>query len=73
MSRSALTHEQYLQELNTRLRAHPQYELGMLFKAAPDITTGSNRGFEWEAPPDKEAVMRAIENTLAQQVEIKTA
>ena len=73
MTKPILTHNQYLQELNARLRAHPQYELGMLFKVAPDAATGANMGaFLWEAPAAKEAVMRDIEYTLSQQVELRT-
>lgn len=73
MPKPIMTHDQYLQELNARLRAHPEYELGMMFKAAPDAATGANiGGFLWEAPTDKELVMRAIEQELAQQVELRT-
>jgi hypothetical protein len=74
MSKPVMTHDQFLHELNARLRAHPQYELGMSFKAAPDAATGANiGGFLWEAPPDKENLMRAIERGLAQEVELRTA
>lgn len=73
MSKPIVTHDQYLHELNARLRAHPQYELGMMFKVAPDAATGANiGGFLWDAPPDKEALMRGIEYELSQQVELRT-
>lgn len=73
MAKPILTHDQYLHELNARLRAHPQYQLGMMFKAAPDAATGANiGGFLWQAPPGKEAMMRDIEHALSQQVELRT-
>lgn len=73
MSKPILTHDQYLHELNARVRAHEQYELGMRFMAAPDAATGANMGgFLWEAPPAKEGVMRAIAHQLSQQVDLRT-
>ena len=73
MSKPTLTHDQYLQELNARVRAHAQYELGMRFMAAPDAATGANiGGFVWESPPDKEGVMRGIAHELSQQVDLRT-
>ena len=73
MSKPVLTHDQYLHELNARLRAHAQYELGMRFMAAPDAATGANMGgCLGDAPAAQEGVMRAIAHQLSQQVDLHT-
>lgn len=71
-----LTPDEYLAELNRRLQAHPLYEEGCEFTAAPSeplpgATASKAAGCSWSGPVELTAVCLEVASRMAEEHSVK--
>ena len=64
-----MTNAEYLDELNNRLMAHPDYRTGMRFVTSPPGSTPElASGYTWERPGTSDEPMRTIAQLFCKEV-----
>ncbi len=71
MQKQAMNGDQYLDELNKRLRSHQNYQEGMAFEAYPPGSTGNDiQSIGWTQFFDAPGICAEIRNQLNTEAEL---
>lgn len=72
MAKKQLTEDEYIAELNRRLRDHPHYEEGMAFEPSPPGSTGKRMsGYSTKGPWSKTIIYADVAHKVATDCELK--